>query len=186
MKKISLIVLMIMLLFVTGCESKESKKEENEISEREIKKELVRIAKEMVNSAARNLTSEEYEIPMASNDVTIITADRLIYDKNDEIVLLKPKSYVAIVNKGDEINPYYNYYVAVEEKRGYAIPLTSADEIDKDDVVEAKDKMEVTIQSLCGTEEGEYATIANISGLELKDARTGWNAYIYSSKSCGK
>ena len=54
----------------------------------------------------------------------------------------------------------------------------------------AKNKMEVTIQSLCGTPEGffkEYATISGLDDIQPDDENGGklnWQATIFSGEGC--
>ena len=96
------------------------------------------------------------------------------------------KSYVAVVNEGDGTHPDYKYYFAAQDSKGYAIPLTSEDKLSTDVVVaKAKNKMEVTIQALCGSEEGTTSSYSHLSGLDSLHSG-GWTATIFSTKECGK
>ena len=44
--------------------------------------------------------------------------------------------------------------------------------------------MEVTIQSLCGSEEGTTTLLPSISGLTLPEGAEAWNATVYSTDAC--
>jgi len=150
----------------------------------------------MVKSVRQDATSEMYPMPINNNDVTIVTLDAIKLDKAQEKSAyggeyLYNKSYVAIVNVGTGIDPEYQYYFAAQDSKNYAIPLTLENKLTQDVVVaKAKNKMEVTVQSLCGTKEGFTNTYSTISGLEEvqpKDEngnRLSWNATIFSGNGC--
>ena len=62
----------------------------------------------------------------------------------------------------------------------------------REDIIKnAKNKMEVTVQSLCGARDGSQATLATIKGLEDVQAHQesgdyeDWNVTIYSGSRCG-
>lgn len=139
------------------------------------------IAIKMANSAKIKLISGEFALPINSDDVTIINIDML--DLNTKYFskskYVNTKSYVIVTNEGTDEVPYYKYYVSYQDEDGYALPLTAYDEINIGKVVKnARNKMEVTIQSICGTKAGEYETI-NIPALNSKV----YNATVYS-KEC--
>jgi hypothetical protein len=101
------------------------------------------------------------------------------------------KSYVAVINVGTGIDPEYVYYVSIQDTKNYAIPLTEEKDLTTDLIVaKAKNKMEVTIQSLCGTKEGynrEYSEISGLSSIQSTDAngnKLNWNVTIYSGEEC--
>jgi len=96
-----------------------------------------------------------------------------------------------VVNTGTNNSVKYEYYAAAQDKEDHAIELTKIEDITKDKVIsDAKNKMEVTIQSLCGKEQGKKAVLSTIKGLESiqptdeKGNKLDWNATIYSSQNC--
>ena len=159
---------------------------------------FVASAKEFADSVKHDATEGDFQQPIQKNDVTIVTLDKsAIQNKKEKSSFggeyLYNQSYVAIINIGDGTNPEYKYFVSLQDSKNYAIPLTARDELDNDDVVVARNKMEVTIQSLCGTDEGKVeASVSNISGLQDyqpvgdNGAKMPWNVTIYSTEDCGK
>ena len=151
-----------------------------------------------IDSVRNDATSEIYPKPVNSNDVVIVTLDKASLQKSKEKSpfggsYVYGNSYVVIINTADGTNPEYKYFIAVQDSKNYAIPLTAEDELDDEDVVaNAKNKMEVTIQTLCGSEEGTQTTLANISGLQeyqptdANGVKLPWNATIFSTDACGK
>lgn len=151
---------------------------------------------EYVDAVSKAIVSEEYSAPSNSSDVTIISLDLIPLDKgklessfNSEWV--KNKSYIVVVNTGTGNKIKYDYYAAAQDEEDHAIELTKIEDITKDKVIsDAKNKMEVTIQSLCGKEEGKKTVLSTIKGLEeiqptdKKGNRLDWSATIYSSKDC--
>ena len=152
------------------------------------KKTFVDQAKLYIDEVRHAATSEMYPLPIGTNEVTIVTLDKVKLEKNTERSpfggkYLYNKSYVAIVNAGDGIDTDYKYYFAAQDSKDYAIPLTEETEINASKVIaKAKNKMEVTIQSLCGTPEGTTYNYGSISGL----TGSNWTATIFSSDKCGK
>ena len=144
--------------------------------------------KSYIEAVRKEITSEAYPAPVNPNDVTIITIDKIKMEKSQRKSpfggkYLYNKSYVAVVNEGTGSYPEYKYYYAAQDTKGYAIPLTREDELNKSVVVaNAKNKMEVTIQSICGTKEGLTSSYGNLSGLP----GNGWQATVFSSDKCGK
>ncbi len=142
-------------------------------------------------SAVRNdATSEIYPLPIGNNDVTIVTLDKVKSEKSNGKSpfggkYLYNKSYVAIINVGDGAEPDYKYYFAAQDSKDYAIPLTEESLLEPSIVVaKAKNKMEVTIQSLCGSPEGTTSNYGNLSGLDK--VGSSWTATVFSSDLCGK
>jgi len=158
---------------------------------------FISFGKLFVDSVVKDATSEMYSLPIQNSDVTIITLDISNMDKKDEKSpfggkYLFNKSYVAIINIGTGTNPEYEYYFAAQDSKGYAMPLTKSSDLRVDKIVaKAKNKMEVTVQSLCGTKSGTTTTIPTITGLDSiqpKDElgnKISWNATIYSIDGCG-
>lgn len=135
------------------------------------KKSFISAGQIFIDSVREDVTAEEFPAPVNTNDVVIITLDIANLNKakqksafGGKYVL--NKSYVAVVNIGTSNSPKYEYYFAAQDTKGYAVPLTAESELDSNKVVaRAKNKMEVTIQSLCGSEEGTTNVYSSISGL---------------------
>ena len=150
-----------------------------------------------VDSVRHDATEEDYPLPINRNDVTIVTLDKASLQKSKEKSsfggkYIYNKSYVVIINVADGTNPEYKYFFAAQDSKGYAVPLTIESEMDKKDVIaNARNKMEVTIQSLCGTEEGLVRSFPTISGLDnyqpvdAEGNKLPWNATIFSTSLCG-
>ena len=149
-----------------------------------------------IDSVRQDATSEMYPLPINNNDITIVTLDIASLDKVKEKSAfggkyIYNKSYVAIINVGTGIDPEYVYYFAAQDSKDYAIPLTVENKISTDKIVaKAKNKMEVTIQSLCGTKEGfvkSYNTISGLDSVQPVDEngnKINWNATIFSGEEC--
>lgn len=160
------------------------------------KNSFVSEAEVFIDSVRNDATSEIYPFPIRSNDVTIVTFDIANLDKSKNKSpyggsYVYNKSYVAIINVGTGTDPEYKYYLAVQDTKNYAIPLTLESELDAKKVVaNAKNKMEVTIQSLCGTKEGynrEYTEISGLNDVQPVDEngnKINWNATIFSKEGC--
>ena len=152
------------------------------------KKSFVESGKLFIEAIQKDATSEIYPLPVGNNEVTIVTLDKIKSERSNEKSpfggkYLYNKSYVAIINVGDGTNPDYKYYFAAQDSKDYAIPLTEYSLLDKKLVVaKAKNKMEMTIQSICGTEEGLTSSYGNLSGLP----GNGWEVTVFSSDKCGK
>lgn len=153
-------------------------------------------AKLFIDSLRNDTTVNLYTFPSRKNDVTIITLDLATMQKSKEKSSfggrwIYSKSYVAIINVGTGENPDYRYYIAAQDSKDYAMPLTEESELSPNLIVaRAKNKMEVTIQSLCGTRDGYHRQYATISGLDKVQPTDGngnkmsWNAIIYSGDGC--
>ena len=157
---------------------------------------FVSSGKFFVESVRNDATSGFYPLPIANNDVTIVTLDAASLEKSQEKSAfggkyLYNKSYVAIVNVGTGVDPEYQYYFAAQDSKNYAIPLTLENQISTDRIIaKAKNKMEVTIQSLCGTRDGfvkSYNTISGLDHVQPVDEngnKINWNATIFSKEAC--
>lgn len=153
-------------------------------------------AKYIVDSVRNDATSLMFPFPIQKNDVTIVTLDMVsLKDSNNKSAFggsyLYNKSYVAIINIGTGVDPEYRYFFAAQDSKGYAIPLLLEKDLSTDKIVaKAKNKMEVTIQSLCGTKEGYVKTYNTISGLDNYQPidengnKINWNATIFSKEGC--
>ena len=149
---------------------------------------------EYVDAVRKSIVSEEYSAPSDKGKVTIISLDLIPLDKGKQessyqSEWIKSKSYIVVVNSGGDGE--YDYYAAAQDKEDHAIALTKIEDITRNKVISnAKNKMEVTIQSLCGNEKGKETTLSTIKGLEeiqpidKNGNKVDWNATIYSSKDC--
>lgn len=160
------------------------------------KESFIKEGKIFIDSVKNDTTSEVYALPILKSDVTIITFDIASLDKSNQKSpfggnYIYNKSYVAVINVGTGTEPVYRYYMSAQDTKNYAIPLTNEKELEpKKIVANAKNKMEVTIQSLCGTKEGyqrEYTEISGLNDVQPVDEsgnKISWNATIYSSEAC--
>lgn len=154
------------------------------------KKSFVDAAQLFIDSVREDVTAEEFPSPISNGDVVIVTLDIANMNKTKQKSAfggkyIYNKCYVAVINVGNGNSPKYEYYVALQDTKGYAIPLTNENDLEPGKVVaNAKNKMEVTIQSLCGKTEGLSSNYSGISGLPQSGA--GWSATIFSSDECGK
>lgn len=154
------------------------------------KESFVSLASMYIETIRDDATAEMYPKPINKNDVVIITLDNIKTEKNKEKSpfggkFIYNKSYVAIVNTSDGTNPEYEYFIALQDSKGYAIPLTQEENLSpKVIVAKAKNKMEVTIQSICGSSEGTETTYESISGLQ--QLGSNWNATVFSTEKCGQ
>lgn len=153
---------------------------------------FVVMANSCVDSVTASIVSENFDAPVKKNDVTIINLDMIELEKGD---ITSPygspwvisKSYVAVVNEGTEIDPKYAYYFAGQDEDRNAIPLTKISKITEKSVTnEARNTMEVTVQSLAGNIAGNNSTKGIISGLDNIIDEDGnkldWNVKIYTNQ----
>ena len=154
------------------------------------------VLSEYVDAVRKGLAAEDYTAPIDFNQVLIVSLESIPLDKGKfsssfDSEWVKSKSYVAVVNTGTPNNIEYTYLVAGQDKDRHAIPLMNIDDVNRSEVIsDAKNKMEVTIQSLCGTPSGKKAVLSTIKGLEnlqptdTNGNRIDWIATIYSSNTC--
>lgn len=154
------------------------------------------VLSEYVDAVRKGIAAEDYMAPIDSNQVLIVSLESIPLDKGKfsssfDSEWVKSKSYVAVVNTGTPNNIEYTYLVAGQDKDRHAIPLMNIDDVNRSEVIsDAKNKMEVTIQSLCGTPSGKKAILSTIKGLEnlqptdTNGNRIDWIATIYSSNTC--
>lgn len=151
---------------------------------------------EYSDAVGKSIASGEYEAPIDRNDLTIISLDLIPLDKGKkessfDSEWVKSKSYIIVVNTGTRDNPTYSYYAAAQDENNHAISLTETKGISSKKVIsDAKNKMEVTIQSLCGSPDGKKLSLSILKGLEsIQPVDDGnvldWDATIYSSLDCG-
>lgn len=155
-------------------------------------------AKQNQSIVGNNMVFDRFKAPIEKNDVTIVSIgllekEKKKYSSSFGFPYLENKSYVAVVNIGTSENPIYDYYVALQDDGRNAIPLTNYSKIDDSSFVKnAKNKMELTVQSFCGTEDGILRSLYTIKGLENLQEKDelgylkSWNATIYSSSDCGR
>lgn len=151
---------------------------------------------EYSDAVGKSIASGEYEAPIDRNDLTIISLDLIPLDKGKkessfDSEWVKSKSYIIVINTGTRDNPVYSYYAAAQDENNHAISLTETKGISSKKVIsDAKNKMEVTIQSLCGSPDGKKLSLSILKGLEsIQPVDDGnvldWDATIYSSLDCG-
>ncbi len=147
---------------------------------------------------SQDIVLERFQAPVDYNDVTIVSASLLNKEQGGVHSpfgsnYVENKSYVAVVNVGTANRPRYRYYVAVQDEDRNALPLTESTKLDSSFFIRnAKNRMELTIQSFCGTEEGIRRSLYTIKGLEEIQQTdsygyyVNWDALIYSSDQCGR
>lgn len=162
------------------------------------KKESYVVVMQEYLAAARNLIlSEQVKAPLDKNEVTILSFDAIPLEKGTTTSpfgseWVDSKSYVAVINSGTGEDPHYTYYITSQDQDGYALPMEQEGAFDRNDIIKnAKNKMEVTVQSLCGARDGSQATLATIKGLEEVQSLQAsgdyedWDVTIYSGSRCG-
>ena len=162
------------------------------------KKESYVVVMQEYLSAARNLIlSEQVKAPLDKNEVTILSFDAIPLEKGTTTSpfgseWVDSKSYVAVINSGTGEDPHYTYYITSQDQDGYALPMEEEGTFSRKDIIKnAKNKMEVTVQSLCGARDGSQATLATIKGLEEVQSLQAsgdyedWDVTIYSGSRCG-
>ena len=151
---------------------------------------FVATAKEIIDGVRNSATSEIYELPIGTDEITIVSVDLIKLEKGKKKssfngTLLDKYSYVAIVNVGTDENPDYEYFIALRDSKRYTISLMLEEEIDRDSIVRNNTSgTKAPITAMCGSKEGEYKVIKEIIGLEDYQPISGWNAIVYSSKGC--
>jgi len=151
---------------------------------------FVATANDYVSAVRNDATSEMYELPIATNDITIVSFNLIKVENNRKSSPFNARwvdnnSYVAIINIGTDIDPEYEYYVASADTKRYTIPLTNSDSINRNSIIRNNsDSTKAGITSMCGSEDGKYMILDNILGLEKYQTEYGWNATIYSADGC--
>ena len=151
---------------------------------------FVTTAKEFADTVTKNATSDMYELPIANNEITIVSINMVELQKGGTKSAFNGKwindsSYIAIVNVGTDIDPKYDYYVAITDSKRYTLPLLHEDKINTDAIVRnTAGKSKASITPICGSEDGTYMIINNIAGLEDKRPSGGWSATVYSANKC--
>lgn len=151
---------------------------------------LMATAKDFVDAVRKDATSETYEFPIGNDDVTIVSTNLIKLEKGGKKSPFNGRwvdktSYVAIINTGTDIDPDYQYYIALTDTKRYTVALTEDDSIERDDIIRnSVDGSKIKITSMCGTPEGKYMVIDSIAGLEKYKPTNGWNATVYSQDGC--
>ncbi len=160
------------------------------------KESYVVVMDEYLDGARKLIISGEYQAPLDKNEVTILSFDVIPLEKGSTTSpfgseWVDSKSYVAVVNSGTGEDPKYSYYITSQDKNGYALPMKKEGEFGRQDIIKnAKNRMEVTVQSLCGIENGAKTTLPTIKGLEDVQAKQvsgeleDWDVTIYSGERC--
>ena len=149
------------------------------------------------DAVSKALANDEYSVPYGNSQLTIISLDLIPLDKGKQessfdSEWLKNKSYIVVANTGTTDKDNYEYYVAAQDEDNHAISLSEIKNITSKDVISnAKNRMEVTIQSLCGNTSGKRMILSTLKGLEDIQPMDNdgnyidWEATIYSSDDCG-
>lgn len=151
---------------------------------------LVTTSKDFIDAVRNDAHSDIYEFPIGNNDVTIVTLDLVKLAKGGKKSpfsgnWLPRYSYVAIINVGTDMDPVYQYHLAIRDTNGYAISLTEENSITRNSIIRDNNSgTKAGIDQMCGTRSGSYKVISSINGLEKYEPTTGWNATVYSSVSC--
>lgn len=157
---------------------------------------FVAVVREYVDAVQKGMASEEFLPPVDRNNILIVSMDLIPLDKGKkessyQAEWVKSKSYVVVINTGSADEVQYEYFVAAQDKKNNALPLMNIVDVRSSEIIsDAKNKMEVTIQSLCGSETGKKVTLSTIKGLEnfQPTDRDGneidWDGIIYSSSNC--
>ena len=153
------------------------------------KKAFVADANFYVEAVKTAIMQNDYDAPVNKNDVTVISLSAIEMDSENinspyGAKWVDNKSYVAVINTGTNLEPIYSYYFAAQDEDRNAIPLTRLEDITTKSITnEARNTMEVTVQSLAGNITGAKSTKSNISGLKNaieNGEKQDWNVTIYT------
>ena len=151
---------------------------------------LVTTAKEFADAVEKDATSGKYELPISSNDVTIVSLDLMKLQKGGTKSPFNAKwvidsSYVAIINVGTDIDPAYKYFVTLADAKRYTIALTNSEKV-KSNLVVRNDisRKKAVVLPFCGDSEGKYMIVPNIPGLEDYKVGNSWSVTVYSGGDC--
>lgn len=154
------------------------------------KESLITTAKDFIDAVKKDATSEIYDFPISTNDVTIVSTSLIKLNKGGTKSSfggnwVDGDSYVAIINIGTDIDPEYKYYIALADSKRYTIALTAEDKLDVDSIVRNNvRKTKVAVTSMCGIEDGKYMVLNKIVGLEDYQTKYGWNVTVYGDGEC--
>lgn len=143
-------------------------------------------AKALIRAVSTASIDGTYPLPQHKNEVTIVSISMIELDggKGEKSPFGNAwranKTYVAIINVGEASDPKYEYYFAGQDTKNYAIPLTREDKISRASILNnARNTMEVTIQSLAGSSSGTLEEHDFISGLKKEESEP-WKVTIFS------
>lgn len=151
---------------------------------------MISTAKNLADSVRTSITNEIYDAPIGTDDITIISVDLIQLEEGSKNSSFNAKwlsqfSYVAVINVGTDMNPNYQYYVALRDSKRYTIPLSLSGTLTRSSIVRNNTAgTTAPITSICGSRDGEYKVIPSIVGLEDYQPLNGWNAIVYSTTSC--
>ena len=151
---------------------------------------LVTTAKEFADTVEKDATSEKYDMPIANNDVTIVSLDMVQLQKGGTKSPYNAKwtidsSYVAIINVGTDIDPVYKYFVTLSDAKRFTIPLTYIENVKSGIIVRNNaSRTKAPVTPLCGNKDGKYIILQNIAGLEDYKKSNSWNVTVYSNEDC--
>lgn len=151
---------------------------------------MISTAKHLVDATRTSITNEIYEAPIGTDDITLISVDLIQLEEGSKNSSFNAKwlsqySYVAVINVGTDMDPDYQYYVALRDSKRYTIALSLSGSLSRNSIV--RNNIAGTtapITAICGSSDGEYKVISSIFGLEKYQPTNGWNAIVYSAESC--
>ena len=153
---------------------------------------LITTSKDFISAVRNDATSELFEFPVGVDDVTIISIDLIKLEKGGRKspfngAWLPKYSYVAVINAGTVEDPDYKYFISIRDSKRYNVALTEEESITRESIIRNDPaNSKVTIDAMCGSEDGAYKVINSITGLEKYTPSTGWNATVYSSVNCNE
>lgn len=151
---------------------------------------MITTAQDLAKAVKQDATTEIYELPIGTDDVTIVSLDLIELETGGKKSSFGGKwlnqySYIAIINVGTAENPNYKYYIALRDSKRYTIALQPSEFLIRDSIVRNNASgTTAPITAMCGSKDGEYKVINNIIGLEKYKPASGWNATVYSSDDC--
>lgn len=151
---------------------------------------MITTAKDLTRAVSKDATTEIYELPIGTDDITIVSLDLIELETGGKKSSFSGKwlnqySYVAIINVGTAEDPDYEYYVALRDSKRYTITLQPSESLTRESIVRNNAAgTKAPISAMCGSKDGDYKVINNIAGLEKYKPINGWNATVYSSTDC--
>lgn len=151
---------------------------------------LIATAKDFVSAVRTDFMSEIYEYPIGTNEISIVSLDLIKLTKGGEKSPFAGKwipkySYVAVINTGSDLDPDYQFYIAIRDSKRYTITLSTENKLTRDSIVRNNTSFtKAPVDAMCGSREGTYKIIDKITGLEKYNPQGGWHATVYSSVDC--
>lgn len=151
---------------------------------------MISTAKNLADSIRTSITNGVYEAPIGTDDITFISVDSIRLEEGSKNSSFNAKwlsqySYVAVINVGTDMEPDYQYHVALRDSKRYTIPLSLSGSLTRNSIVRNNTAgTTAPITAICGSSDGEYKVIPSIVGLEDYQPLDGWNAIIYSTSAC--